>query len=94
MGQHHMDVCGESRAVTRAHLLRLAGEGGVPPDLARATIDQIRPAAWLWRASEQDADGKLPVVPHCPHIADLLRTPCNTATSSICASIITPRGYC
>lgn len=45
MGQHHMDVCGEARAVTRAHLLRLAGEGGVPPDLARATIEHMRDQA-------------------------------------------------
>jgi serine/threonine-protein kinase HipA len=27
--EHQMDVCGEGRAITRAHLLRLAGQGGL-----------------------------------------------------------------
>lgn len=39
MGQHHMDVCGEGRAVERGHLLRLASEGGVATKAAEATID-------------------------------------------------------
>ncbi len=39
-GQHHMDVCGEGRAVTRSHLLRLASEGGVPEKAAKAVIEQ------------------------------------------------------
>lgn len=41
MGQHHMDVCGEGRAVERGHLLRLAAEGGVATKAAEATIDRM-----------------------------------------------------
>jgi len=41
MGQHHMDVCGESHAVERGHLLRLASEGGVATKTAEATIDRM-----------------------------------------------------
>lgn len=39
LGQHHMDICGEGRAVERAHLLRLASEGGVPVKAAQSAID-------------------------------------------------------
>lgn len=38
-GQHHMDVCGEGDAITRAHLLRLAAEGGLPVQEAQACIE-------------------------------------------------------
>jgi len=49
-GQHHMDVCGEGAAITRAHLLRLASEGGIAPQLAQATIaHQLQQAADLPR---------------------------------------------
>jgi len=41
MGQHHMDVCGEGRAVTRAHLLHLAAQGGVASKTADTIIDQM-----------------------------------------------------
>lgn len=41
MGQHHMDICGEGRAVERGHLLRLAGQGGVPAKAAEAAIDRM-----------------------------------------------------
>ena len=41
MGQHHMDVCGEAGAVTRAHLLRLAVEGGVNVQDAQDIMDRI-----------------------------------------------------
>ena len=41
-GQHHMDICGEGNAVERAHLLRLAVQGGVSPKVAEATIDRMR----------------------------------------------------
>lgn len=41
MGQHHMDVCGEGRAVERGHLLRLASEGGVPMKAAQSAIDRM-----------------------------------------------------
>ena len=41
MGQHHMDVCGEGRAVKRGHLLRLASEGGVEAKAAEAAIDRM-----------------------------------------------------
>ena len=40
-GQHHMDVCGEAAAVRREHLLRLAREGGVAPQVARATLERM-----------------------------------------------------
>lgn len=45
MGRHHMDVCGESRAVNRGHLLRLASEGGVTTKAAETTIDRMLPPA-------------------------------------------------
>lgn len=45
MGQHHMDVCGESRAVDRGHLLRLASEGGVATKAAETSIDRMLPQA-------------------------------------------------
>ena len=41
MGQHHMDICGEGRAVERGHLLRLAAEGGVAIKAADVLIDQM-----------------------------------------------------
>lgn len=41
LGQHHMDVCGEGRAVERRHLLALAAEGGVPAKAAEAAIDLL-----------------------------------------------------
>lgn len=41
MGQHHMDICGEGRAVGRSHLLRLATEGGMATKTAGATIDRM-----------------------------------------------------
>lgn len=41
MGQHHMDVCGEGRAVERGHLLRLASEGGVATKAAETAIDRM-----------------------------------------------------
>ncbi len=41
-GEHHMDICGEGRDVTRAHLLRLAKEGDVDARLASACIDEAR----------------------------------------------------
>lgn len=40
-GQHYMDVCGEGQAVKRQHLLRLAGEAGVPARAAEAIIDHM-----------------------------------------------------
>ncbi len=40
-GWHHMDVCGESNAVERGHMLRLATEGGVPLKAAEALIDRM-----------------------------------------------------
>lgn len=41
MGQHHLDVCGEGAAIERAHLLRLAQEGGVSVKWAQACIEQM-----------------------------------------------------
>ncbi|MCX7058021.1 MAG: type II toxin-antitoxin system HipA family toxin [Proteobacteria bacterium] len=40
-GEHQMDVCGEGRAITRAHLLRLAREGGLDTSWAEWQIDAI-----------------------------------------------------
>ena len=39
-GEHHMDICGEGRDVTRAHLLQLAKEGDVDAGFASACIDE------------------------------------------------------
>ena len=41
-GEHHMDVCGEGRAITRNALLRLAKEGGVFLGEAKLTIEKMR----------------------------------------------------
>ncbi len=40
-GQHHMDVCGEGLVIGRAHLLRLAHEGGVAPQDAERMIERL-----------------------------------------------------
>jgi serine/threonine-protein kinase HipA len=40
-GEHQMDVCGEGGHPARAHLLRLAQEAEVPPDVARTTIATV-----------------------------------------------------
>lgn len=45
MGQHHMDICGEGRAVGRGHLLRLAAEGGVAAKAAQAIITRMEEQA-------------------------------------------------
>jgi serine/threonine-protein kinase HipA len=39
-GEHHMDVCGEGRELTRAHLLRLAKIGDVKAGFAADCIDE------------------------------------------------------
>ena len=41
MGQHHMDICGEGKAVDRDHLRRLAMEGGVASDAAEGIIERM-----------------------------------------------------
>jgi len=40
-GQHHMDVCGDGAVISHAHLLRLAGEGGVQPKTAISIIERM-----------------------------------------------------
>ncbi len=40
-GQHHMDICGEGTAVTRAQLLRLAADGGMTAKDAEACIEAM-----------------------------------------------------
>ncbi len=40
-GEHHMDVCGEGRAIGRAHLLQLAEKEGVRPRIAAGLIDGV-----------------------------------------------------
>jgi len=40
-GQHHMDVCGEGAAISRAHLLRLAAESGLSPDTGKRIIGSM-----------------------------------------------------
>lgn len=44
-GEHHMDICGEGRAPARAHLLRLAREGGVSAAAAQTSIERIAAVA-------------------------------------------------
>lgn len=39
-GEHHMDISGEGRNVTRADLIQLAKDGGVNPGFASACIDE------------------------------------------------------
>lgn len=39
-GEHQMDVCGESRDITRAKMLDLARQGGVDAAFAQAAIDR------------------------------------------------------
>ena len=40
-GEHQMDVCGEARTVTRAHMLDLAEKGGVEKRVAIASLDRM-----------------------------------------------------
>lgn len=40
-GEHQTDVCGEGRRITRAHLLRLAREGGVDAAFAVGIVDAV-----------------------------------------------------
>lgn len=44
-GQHHTDVCGHGQGITRAHLLRLAQEGGVKITDAQAVLERMQAAA-------------------------------------------------
>lgn len=41
-GEHHMDISGEGRNVTRADLMQLAKDGGVPRGYAAGCIDEAR----------------------------------------------------
>jgi serine/threonine-protein kinase HipA len=41
MGQHHMDICGEGKAVDRDHLRRLAMEGGVASNAAEGISERM-----------------------------------------------------
>jgi serine/threonine-protein kinase HipA len=40
-GEHQMDVCGEGREITRAHLLELAKQGDLPVAWAATAIDRM-----------------------------------------------------
>jgi serine/threonine-protein kinase HipA len=44
-GEHQMDVCGEGRAVKRADLIRLAGEGELDAVWAGRCVDRLRDIA-------------------------------------------------
>jgi serine/threonine-protein kinase HipA len=44
-GQHQMDVCGEGANITRAHMLKLAEEGGLTKAWASDALDRIVAAA-------------------------------------------------
>jgi serine/threonine-protein kinase HipA len=44
-GEHQMDVCGEGRAVKRADLIRLAGEGELDAVWAGRCVDRLRDVA-------------------------------------------------
>lgn len=41
-GEHQMDVCGEGRSITRAHMLELARQGGLEERYAKGVIDGMR----------------------------------------------------
>ena len=47
-GEHQLDIVGEARHPTRAHLLRLAADNAVPKAFAAACIEQIADAAAQW----------------------------------------------
>jgi serine/threonine-protein kinase HipA len=40
-GEHQMDVCGEARRITRAHMVRLAEKGGIKERVAAASLDRV-----------------------------------------------------
>ncbi len=40
-GEHQMDICGEARRVTRAHLLELAAKGGIRPSAALRSLERM-----------------------------------------------------
>jgi serine/threonine-protein kinase HipA len=40
-GEHQMDICGEARRVTRAHLLEFAAKGGINRDSAVASLERM-----------------------------------------------------
>jgi serine/threonine-protein kinase HipA len=48
-GQHHMDYCGEGSAISSAHLLRLAEEGGVDKRFAQQSIERLAELAGSMR---------------------------------------------
>jgi serine/threonine-protein kinase HipA len=48
-GEHQMDVCGESRAPARKHLLQLASLTGVPARAAEAVIERTAGVAGRFR---------------------------------------------
>lgn len=52
-GEHAMDVCGQGREINRAHLMRLAQEGGVRPAEATATIERIAEVAGQLQAEAE-----------------------------------------
>lgn len=50
-GEHQMDVCGESRNITRANMLDLARQGGVDAAFAQAAMDRALAVAQTFTAS-------------------------------------------
>jgi serine/threonine-protein kinase HipA len=40
-GEHQMDVCGEARRITRAHVLELAAKGGIRTCVATASLERM-----------------------------------------------------
>lgn len=48
-GEHQMDVCGESRAPAREHLLQLASLAGLPARAAQAVIERTAEVAGRFR---------------------------------------------
>jgi serine/threonine-protein kinase HipA len=49
-----MDVCGEGRDITRAHLLELARQGGVPLARASQCIERLQAQAVAFRTTAKD----------------------------------------
>ncbi|MEA3196136.1 MAG: serine/threonine-protein kinase HipA [Gammaproteobacteria bacterium] len=53
-GEHQMDLCGEARRVTRAHLLELAAKGGIKPGAATEALERMLEQVGLFGARLQN----------------------------------------
>jgi serine/threonine-protein kinase HipA len=53
-GEHQMDVCGEGRAIGRAHLLRLAKDSGLDAKWALTQIEAVCALAGQFKTFAKD----------------------------------------